>query len=304
MKAGEAVLARLAAGGSVAERVMIVVAHPDDETIALGAQLGRFEGALLVHITDGAPRDGKDAHNYGFTRVADYAAARQAELVASLCAGAAAGVRTLGLGIPDKEAWQDLTGLVRRIAEKLHAEQPAAIFTHAYEGGHPDHDSAAFAVHAARRLAGTQAAIIEMPFYHRRDGRLVTGEFLSPHFPPFARSSRRRPGSIALPAECLTIGFRPSRRRRLSPVIAILLRPEDRHRKQRMIDCFATQRWLLEQFDLSTERFRVAPECDFREPPHQGELHYETLGWGITGEDWRRAASEALDRLGLVALCR
>ncbi len=75
-------------------------------------------------------------------------------------------------------------------------------------------------------------------------------------------------------------------------------------RKQRMIDCFATQRWLLEQFDLSTERFRVAPEYDFREPPHPGELHYETLGWGIAGAEWRRAASEALDRLGLAPRCR
>ena len=71
-----------------------------------------------------------------------------------------------------------------------------------------------------------------------------------------------------------------------------------------MIDCFATQRWLLEQFDLSTERFRVAPECNFREPPHRGELHYETLGWGIAGAEWRRAASKVLDRLGLAPRCR
>ncbi len=58
MNPGEAILARLAAGGPIAERVMIVVAHPDDETIGLGAQLRRFEDALLVHVTDGAPRDG------------------------------------------------------------------------------------------------------------------------------------------------------------------------------------------------------------------------------------------------------
>jgi hypothetical protein len=143
-----------------------------------------------------------------------------------------------------------------------------------------------------------------MPFYHRRDGRLVTGEFLSEQFPPFARSSRRRAESMALPDECLTGGSRPSRGQRFSPVIKILLRPEDRIRKQSMIDCFATQRWLLEQFDLSTERFRVAPECNFREPPHRGELHYETLGWGIAGAEWRRAASKALDRLGLAPRCR
>ena len=57
-----------------------------------------------------------------------------------------------------------------------------------------------------------------------------------------------------------------------------------------MIDCFTTQLWLLEQFDLATERFRLAPEYDFREPPHPGELHYETLGWDIDRRDWRRNA--------------
>ena len=71
-----------------------------------------------------------------------------------------------------------------------------------------------------------------------------------------------------------------------------------------MIDCFATQRWLLDQFDLATERFRIAPAYDFREPPHPGDLHYETLGWGIAGQDWQREAAGALARLGLDTRCR
>ncbi len=296
MNPGEAVLARLAAGETVADRIMIVVAHPDDETIGLGAQLSRFEDALLVHVTDGAPRDGHDSRNYGFTSVADYAAARQAELEAALRAGDAARLRRLGLGVADKEARQDLAGLARSLAEWLRAEEPVAVFTHAYEGGHPDHDSAAFAVHAARRLADSASAIVEMPFYHRRDGHLVAGEFLPP--PPLPLSASY------IPTKRLVSGSRPSPGRRLSPAVTILLRPEDRSRKHRMIDCFTTQRWLLEQFDLSTERFRAAPSYDFSEPPHPGDLHYETLGWGIACKDWRREAVDALDRLGLDIRCR
>jgi LmbE family N-acetylglucosaminyl deacetylase len=295
MKPGEAILARLAAGGPIADRVMIVVAHPDDETIGLGAQLSRFENALLVHVTDGAPRDGEDARNYGFAGVADYAAARDAELSAALRAGDASRPRRLALGVPDKEAWRDLAGLARRLAGLLRTEDPVCVFTHAYEGGHPDHDAAAFAAHAACRLAAAPPAIGDMPFYHRRDGRLVTGEFLPLPFP-----SRRRPGPIPQPPERPKHGSRPSP----GWVCSIKVGGEALRRKQRMIDCFTTQRWLLAQFDLSPERFRLAPAYDFRQPPHPGELHYETFGWGITGAGWRRAAAAALDLLGLDTRCR
>jgi LmbE family N-acetylglucosaminyl deacetylase len=275
MNAGEAILALLAAGEAVAARVVIVVAHPDDETIGLGAQLGRFRDALLVHVTGGAPRDGEDARRYGFAGIADYAGARERELAAALRAGEALRLRRLALGIPDKEAWRDLAGLARRLADVLRVEEPACVFTHAYEGGHPDHDAAAFAVRAACRLAATPPAIVEMPFYHRRDGRFVTGEFLPAPSP-------RNPGIR---------------------VYSLEIAGEARRRKQRMIDCFATQLWLLEQFDLATERFRVAPEYDFRRPPHPGALHYETLGWGIAGADWQREAASALARLGLGPSC-
>jgi hypothetical protein len=66
-----------------------------------------------------------------------------------------------------------------------------------------------------------------------------------------------------------------------------------------MIDCFTTQRWLLTQLDSAVERLRIAPGYDFRTAPHPGELHYETLGWGITGPDWRRQAAAALAELDL-----
>src|ERR1044071_4721885 len=101
MSPGERILAMLAARQRVTERVLIVAAHPDDETIGCGAQLWRFDDLLLVHVTDGAPRDGKDAAQYGFASVADYAAARRRELDAALAAGEVT-ARRMHLDLPDQ----------------------------------------------------------------------------------------------------------------------------------------------------------------------------------------------------------
>ena len=262
-----ALLGELAADGPVDRRLLIIVAHPDDETVGLGAQLRRLRDALLVHVTDGAPRDGEDARRQGFADPADYAAARRRELGAALIAGEAGAVRTATLGIPDKQGFCDLAGLSRVVAEYLRRERPAAVLTHAYEGGHPDHDAAAFAVHmACRRVAAEdRPAIVEMPFYHALDGRMVTGAFL--------------------PAQ--------------SKEVAIRLGGADLRRKRRMVECFATQREILALCKLDIERFRPAPAYEFRAPPHQGVLLYETFGWAISGAEWRRRAAQAQAALGL-----
>ena len=271
---GEAVIMALRARRRVSQKAIIVAAHPDDETIGMGAQLCRLEDALLVHVTDGAPRDGEDMARCGFAQPQDYAAARQVELMSALEAGGAKGVRTLSFDLPDKEACRDLSGLARHVARLLGSEMPAAVFTHAYEGGHPDHDAAAFAVHAACRMLGQGSApeIIEMALYHRRGGRPIRGEFLE-------RSSPRRNSDTR--------------------VAVLRLGAPDKRRKQRMIDSFTTQRWLLADFPLDYERLRLAPCYDFRKPPHRGVLHYETFGWDITDAQWRRQAAVALAELGL-----
>ncbi len=235
----------------------LVAAHPDDETIGAGASLRLFDDLLLIHVTDGAPTDLNDARRAGFGTLAAYAAARRSELVAALHAGQAH-PRTLALDLPDQGASAEMTPLAFRLAALFAAHGTQVVITHPYEGGHPDHDATALGVHRAVR--GTGIAILEMASYHAgEDGRLATGQFL--------------PG-----------GGEP---------VEILLPPQEQDRKREMMACFATQRATLAWFGTQREAFRTAPDYDFTQPPHPGELNYERHDWGMTGAAWRHLAAAA-----------
>jgi N-acetylglucosamine malate deacetylase 2 len=75
---------------------------------------------------------------------------------------------------------------------------------------------------------------------------------------------------------------------------AFELNAEERANKQKLLDCFPSQRETLAYFPPQVERFRMAPAYDFSEPPHPGTLFYEHYPWGITGERFRQLAAEVL----------
>ena len=228
----------------------IVVAHPDDETIAAGARLHLMPGLLLVHVTDGAPRRLNDPVKLGFPSPEAYADAREQELQAALaCAGVSPA--RIRLGVPDQDASLEMPGIADRLRTILREHAIEAVVTHAYEGGHPDHDAVCRAVHAA-----TDCPVYEFAGYHAGpDGEMTVARFL--------------PGP---------------------PETRVLLDPREQARKQAMLDCFATQRDILRLFGVSVERYRRAGTIDFSRPPHEGALNYERWGWEMTGARWRSLA--------------
>src|SRR5437868_9988082 len=115
---------------SAADTIMVVVAHPDDETIAIGGILPELSHVVMVHATDGAPRDMVDVRRCGFETREAYARARRQELGLAM---EQAGVRLealVNLGLVDQEAALSLAPLTRRLLELIDRSAPAAIFTH------------------------------------------------------------------------------------------------------------------------------------------------------------------------------
>jgi LmbE family N-acetylglucosaminyl deacetylase len=166
-----------------------------------------------------------------------------------------------------------LVPVARHLARLFRALDVRVVITHPYEGGHPDHDATAFAVHAAARLVARDdqrrapPVLLELSSYHERAGEMAVFSFL-----PSARH----------------------------PARTVRLTPAERTLKRRMYDCYESQRAVLDYFPIAVERFRVAPRYDFGAPAAD-HLWYAHFDWGMTGPRWLELASDAAHELDLAA---
>jgi LmbE family N-acetylglucosaminyl deacetylase len=228
-----------------AASVLLIAAHPDDEVIGVGSQLASFPNLTIAHVTDGAPRNMQDAARHGFASAAEYARARRSELDSALDVLGAGSARRIEMGFPDQGVAWALPQVIHTVLEVIKQVKPSVIFTHPYEGGHPDHDACAFAVHRTAATAGV-SQIVEFACYHAGPEGIRTGEFLEGD------------GSV------------------------VELTPAQATAKRRAFACFKTQQETLSLFHCRTERIRIAPTYDFTRPPHEGKLYYENFDRGVT----------------------
>jgi len=215
----------------------------------------------VIHVTDGAPRSE--------ARWPEYAALRRTEFQAALEAAGGADGLILSLDCPDQQSAFQIANIAERLTAIFNELRPSLVFTHAYEGGHPDHDSTAAAVHAAIRMTKAPCALAEFAGYHARDGHMECESFLD-------GAGDAWPGPLT---------------------------HSEKEWKRAVLDRYKSQAEVIAQFPLNFEPLRKAPRYDFARPPHEGSLHYEWFNWGVRGDQWRALAREAFRQLGLPCEC-
>lgn len=260
-------LRRLVANQRSHLRVMVLAGHPGDESLGAAGLLSRLVDPWVVCLTDGAPRDRRFVPPGCPTATSAYAKRRRLELRAALAVAGVGVDRLLQLDVPDQEAAHSLGKLVHRLATLARGLRPYLLVTHGYEGGHPDHDSAALvarlAIERLERLDGAAPVLAEMLSYHREEDRLVGDRFL------------------------------PSVTDRWAVVLR--LTPRERELRRQMLACHQSQVATMEQLsERAWELLRPAPVYDFLRPPHEGPLQYEALSFSLSGEKWRELARRAI----------
>ena len=245
-------------------RPLILAAHQDDETIGASVPLWLFPRAAVVYVTDGAPRETSLRTAFHAESREGYGHIRREETIRALAHVGVPPERIYWLGCIDQEAVNNIPSLVNKLVDILLDLSPDVMITHAYEGGHPDHDAVSLIAHLANAVLereGRRAPELwEMALYHACNEQLVTGQFISETSSP----------------------------------LVLQLSAHERERKQRMFECYRSQATVLRSFSTETEMLRPAPTYDFSKPPHVGTLWYECLGWSMSGKKWRDLAASAL----------
>ncbi len=243
MTAAVRMLAALAAGRPVPGLHLVVTAHPDDETISCAGAMCCLERVVLVQLTDGVHADDPDR----LEKVARRTGERDAALAAGDWRPAVVDCAT-----PARSAYLQAPRLAALLGATAELNAVAAVWTHPYEGGHLDHDLAAWA--CATALGHLPR--FEFASYHATAGRDAFGSFWPDPF---------------------------------SGGVVAMLGADHLARKRAAMACYASQAGILRKFsNPHLEHYRLAPTYDFTRPSPPPRSRWDVKGYRPTTAEWRR----------------
>jgi LmbE family N-acetylglucosaminyl deacetylase len=250
-------------------RTLLVVAHADDESVAFGALLQKMREAVVVIVTDGAPRDEYFWGRFGSRdnyRAVRREEARRATELAGVCELALLAVEDERL--EDQRLFLNLGAAWARLERLAERVRPEAIATLAYEGGHPDHDSCSLlAARLGERLA---VPVWEAPVYWRENGGAV-------------HSAAGDGGQLRAGEE----GTLRVQRfiRESGDEVGVEMSEAELERKLAMCAEYRSQGNFLRTFDVRREVLRPQVKYDYTKAPHVGRTNYEQWQWWMSARE-------------------
>lgn len=244
-------------------RVLVLVAHADDESVGYGALLQQMREAVVVIATDCAPRDPYFWQRFGSREA--YAALRREEARRAM---QVAGVRELVLlaeedaRLEDQRLFLNLAAAYGRLASLVERVRPEAIATLAYEGGHPDHDSCSLL--GARLGERFALPVWEAPLYHWE---------YNPD--PCADVRADSGGELRLQEFVCNSGGEA----------VVEIGAGELERKRAMCAQYASQGDFLQTFDARRELVRPQVRYEYGRAPHQGQTNYERWQWWMSAQE-------------------
>ena len=213
-------------------RVLIFAAHPDDETLACSGLLQRASTSLVLFAVDGAPRRYGFEQKFGSLRAYSEERFREASRALGLVPRCSFGrlARKDGTSFPDQHLFCELGEAFTSLERVTREFSPDLLVSHAFEGGHIDHD-------ACHILAKHTASVLSIP---------------QAEFSLYWRTAR---GEDAFQR------FRDNR----NDEIVLRLSPLELHVKRQMLAEYKTQPELKSFFRFETERFRPMAGRDYQD---------------------------------------
>jgi N-acetylglucosamine malate deacetylase 1 len=223
-------------------RILVLVAHPDDEVVGAAAAIARVlrDGASVaaLYLTDGCI----SRETLWPWRRKDHAAQVERRRTESLAAARALGIEAAGWSTRSaRHLWRELAAAEAEIAAATQRFRPDQLWVPAYEGGNPDHDG----LNALGQHFAETVSVLEYAEYNYFRGSAMAQTF------PYPSGDEE----------------------------TLILTEAERSEKRALLKLYASEKGNLGYVGVERESFRRLRPYDYSRPPHPGKLWYARFQW-------------------------